>query len=67
MEEPQSSYVDAELENLQLEPNEKLDRYKELAYMDVIDPRIWQGQASVNWRHRESAAQSVLNYVGNEA
>jgi centrosomal protein CEP104 len=35
--------------------------------MEVIDRRVWQGQVSSNWRHREAAANSVLKYVESGA
>ena len=31
--------------------------------MNYIDPKIWAGQVSSNWKYRIAAANSVLQYI----
>ncbi|KRX06659.1 Armadillo-type fold [Pseudocohnilembus persalinus] len=44
-------------------PAEILRRLYNLGYLTVFGAKVWTAIHSENWRHREAAAQAVLNFI----
>jgi centrosomal protein CEP104 len=44
-------------------PPEVFRRLHSLGYLTIFGAKIWAAVHSENWRHREAAAQAVLNFI----